>query len=60
MSVDIEELDGWVNATTDKHGRSRSIAQGAPMYSVLGQQCSIAWLCHIFHTHTTPFGERGL
>jgi hypothetical protein len=40
-SVDIEELDGWENATTtDKHGRSRITAQGEPVYSVLGQQFS--------------------
>jgi hypothetical protein len=40
MSIDTEELDGWKNATTDKHGRSRTLAQGEPSYSVLGQQFS--------------------
>ena len=53
-STDIEELDGWENTTTDKHGRSSTIAQGDPSYSILGQQFSQPWLRHIFHTHNTP------
>ena len=54
-STDIEELNGWENATTDKHGRSTILAQGEPSYSVLGQQFSQPWLRHIFHTHNTPW-----
>ena len=53
--IDIEELDGWENATTDKHGRSRIIAQGEPIYSILGQHLSLSWFRHIFHTHNTPW-----
>ena len=53
--IEIEELDGWENATTDKHGRSRIIAQGEPIYSILGQHHSLSWFRHIFHTHNTPW-----
>jgi hypothetical protein len=53
--IDIKELDGWENATTDKHGRSRTIEQGEPIYSILGQHLSLSWFRHIFHTHNTPW-----
>ena len=53
--IDIEELDGWESITTDKHGRSRTIAKGEPLYSVLGKQFSHPWFRHIFHIHNTPW-----
>ena len=58
-STDIEELDGWENTTTDKHGRSSTIAQGDPSYSILGQQFSQPWLRHIYSTPTTHQGRFG-